>query len=308
MRIFGVLKKLLVLVLIGVLCCMVYFYRKQENKISSAEKMAEKYNILLKQIREERASLVEEYNLLHESLTIPDKGSTIVLLSDTHIEHIDDALSIMETKGFHGVVALSPYKLPENNVEGYFNKDQIDELASKNFEFVITINNEDIKKTYDSFIEKGYDIKGFYFENTKVSKVKIETIRKINPELIIIGNYEDGLYYDDYLLIHSCGSKQSGAKTTYKDSVGVSKTIALTVGYDNSNSKYTYDNFVAMLELINEYENKDATAACNISEAKARYQNYLISLNEEKADIINRINEINARLIDIDKALLETGK
>lgn len=304
-----IIKRLLVLFIIAMLGCgMFYYYRKQQQKSATVQKMAEKYNVLLKQVREERAKLEEEFKLLHEGLTIPDKGSTIVLLADTRTEHLDDALYIMDEEDYYGVIALSPYCFPDDNIEGYLNRQQIDELVSKNFELVISINNEDIEKTYNSFINKGYDIKGFYFENIKVNKAKIEAIKKLNPELVIIGNFEGELYYDDYLLINSYGSKQSGVKTAYKDSIGVSKTVALVVGYENSKNQYTYENFVAMLELIDDYEYYNQTALCNITEAKLRFEDYLLALAEAKPDEINRIEEIKERLATIDKTLLEVSK
>lgn len=302
------LKIILIIALIGVLCCTYYFYRKQEIKDAKVAKIAQQYNAALKKVREEKASLIEERKLLYEDLYLPDRGSTIVLLADTCIEHLDDTIYLMDQWYMHGVIALSPYHFPDDNDVDYLNREQIDELVSNGFELVITINNEDINSVYNSFIEKGYDIKGFYFENVKVNKARIDEVRKIDPELVAIGDYDEGLYYNDYLLIHSYGSKQSGVKTAYNDSIGVSKTMALTVGYKDTNSQYTYENFTAMLNLISNYEYYGETMACNISEAKLRYQEYLDLLSIEKTDAVNRISEIEKRLNDIDSVLFKIGK
>lgn len=302
------LKIILIIALIGVLCCTYFLYRKQEIKNAKTAKIAEQYNKALKLVRKEKAELIEERKLLYEDLYLPNKGSTIVLLADTCIEHLNDAINIMNQWNMHGVITLSPYRFPDDNDEDYLNREQIDELVSNGFELVVTINNEDIQSVYNSFIEKGYDIKGFYFENVKVNKARIDEVKKIDSELVVIGDYEEGLYYKDYLLIHSYGSKQNGVKTAYKDSIGVSKTMALTVGYKDTNSQYTYSNFTAMLDLIGDYEYYGETIACNISEAKLRYQDYLALLNEEKSDSINRINEIDKRLNDIDSVLFKIGK
>ena len=178
-------------------------------------------------------------------------------------------------------------------------------IYTKNKSYYVSskYNNEDINKTYQSFIDKGYDIKGFYFENVSVGKAKIDTIRKIDPNLAIIGQFEDNVNYSDMLLINAYGSKQSGVKTAYEDSIGVSKTMALAVGYENSKNQYTYDNFIAMVKLINSHIYADETDLCNITEAKQRYDEYLIALQEQLPDQVERINEINERLQLIEKEM-----
>lgn len=297
------LSKLIVLALVGALCFMFYYTYQQNQKESSLSEKIEQYNKILRQIREEKAKLENESKYLYENLYLPDMGSTLILLSDTKVEQLDDAISIMDDYDYHGLIALSLNCLPEDNIEGYLTSQDIDELVSKGYELVIRLNNEDINKTYQSFIDKGYDIKGFYFENVSVGKAKIDTIRKIDPNLAIIGQFEDNVNYSDMLLINAYGSKQSGVKTAYEDSIGVSKTMALAVGYENSKNQYTYDNFIAMVKLINSHIYADETDLCNITEAKQRYDEYLIELQEQLPDQVERINEINERLQLIEKEM-----
>lgn len=306
MRLF---KRLIVVALLAVLFATIaYFYREKQKEEALVYQQVEKYNAFIKEARQEREQLQKESKKIYEQLYLPDMGSTVILLSDTRIEQKEDAIAIMDFYDYHGVIALSASYMPEDNIEDYLTRQDVDELIEKGYEVVIKIINEDISRTYKKFVENGYDVKGFYFEGNNVGQSKIDDVKRIDPNLIIIGTYEDGYNYVDDLLITAYGSAQSGVKTKYEDSTKISKPVALTVGYDNSKSQYSEGNFEAMIKTVKVHNNDGSSKVCNISEAIQVHDEYLLALNEEFPEETQRLNEINLRIEEINNEINNIGE
>lgn len=295
--------KLLFVVLILAMAFMFVEYKKQETQNQKVEELAEKYNDILKKAREEKVTLENELSVLKSNYYLENMGSTIVLLSDTKVDNLDSAIKKLDENNYHGVIALNINYLPDDNIEGYMNRDDINSLLEKGYEVVINAESDDVNRLYNSFIDKGYDIKGFYFSNMSVSKAILRQVKEINSDLVCIGQYDENVKSDD-MLIYSYGSKQNGVKSSYSDSFKTSKTIALTVGYENDKELYTDSNFDAMMKLIKGYEKDNSTKLCNISEAIDRFLEYQVALEEQKPEETERMTEINARLDVINDAIL----
>ena len=303
------LGKILVTIIVGVIgLIMLYFYRLKLDEQALVYQKVDKYNAIIKESREEKEQLQKQAKKVYEQLYLPDKGSTIILLSDTRVEQKDDAIAIMDEFDYHGVIALSLNTLPEEGLEEYLTREDIDELLEKGYELVIKIINEDITMTYKKITEKGYKIKGFYFEGSNIGQAKIDTVKKIDPNLVIIGTYENGYNYVDDLLITAYGSAQSGVKTKFEDAVEISKPLALTVGYDNSKSQYSEDNFTAMLNNIDDNVYDEKTKVCNISEAIEVHNDYLTSLKEELPEEMEKLEELKSRIDEVNKEINNAGQ
>lgn len=296
--------KLLIVVLIIVALVFGYrFERSQQAKKQKIEELAEQYNDVLKKAREEKKTLEGELSLLEEDLYIGNMGSTIILLSDTKSDCLNDTVNKLNSNGYKGVIALDPNYMPDDNIEGYLNRDDINSLLDKGYEVVAKVNNDNIKKIYDLFIDKGYDIKGFYFGDTTINNTSLNTVRSISEDLVTIGKY-DSKVKNNSLLIYSYGSRSNNVKTNYSEAIDHSRIIALVVGYGSDSIEYSESNINAMIKLIKSYESNNATKLCNIEETKIRYEEYLEALNEERSETVNRISEINDRLDVLNKAIL----
>lgn len=303
------LRKLLIFIVVAAIFSTIgYFYWQKREEQNLIYQEVEKYNAFIKLAREEKELLQKEANKLYGKIYLPDLGSTTIVLSDTRIEQKEGAIALMEDYDFKGVVALSLSTLPEDNIDEYMNSDDIDELIEAGYELVIKIINEDITRTYQKFIERGYDIKGFYFEGNNVGQAKIDTVKRIDPNLVIIGTFENGFNYVDDLLITAYGSAQSGVKTKYEDAIDISKPIALTVGYDNSKSQYSEDNFEAMLKNIRNHVKDDTTKLCTVTEAIEAHDEYIAALKEEMPEEMNRLEEIKQRIEKINTELSNIGE
>lgn len=296
--------KLLIVVLIVVVGIFGYKYEiNQQTKNQKIEELAEQYNDVLKKAREEKKVLEEELSLLESDLYIGNMGSTIILLTDTKSDCLNDIVKKLDAYGRSGVICLSLDYMPEDNIEGYLTRSDIDTLITKGYEVVVDVSKTDIEKTYNAFIDKGYDVKGFYFGDTTINNTSLNTVRSISEDLVTIGKYDSKVKNND-LLIYSYGSKSNNVKTNYNESFDHSKIVALAVGYESDSVKYSESNIDAMLKLIKDYENNNATKLCNIEEAILRYEDYKEALNEEKSEAVNRISEINERLDVLNKAIL----
>lgn len=285
-----------------------FSYKRYENIVKNRFSLyvkSEKYNSELRNLRKEQDALNIELNDLYEELYTGGLGSTIFVLSDTHEGCLDDAVATLSLYGYKGVIVLSSRYLPEENHKGYLTREQIDELVEQGYEIVIKATNEDLIKTYERFAKLNYDIKGFYFEDMAVNNLMVEQIRNIDENLVVIGNYLDGISATDTLLIHYYGSRQSNVKTNYEESIDKSEVIALTVGYDKSISRYEEKNFINMLNNVRSFIWSDETEVCNITEAIERNAIYLDKLSEIKPEQYERMIEIRKRLDDISKQIME---
>ena len=282
-----------------------YDYLAKQKELQNMYVESEKLNQEMRTLRKEKDALNAELEELYDELYAGDMGSTIILITDTQSDCLDDAIRLMDEYGYKGVIVLDYNHLPENNKKGYLNREQIDELVENGYELVIKAESEDIPVTYEKFATLGYPISGIYFEGIVVTTLMAEEIHNIDPEMAIIGNYLDSIGITDTLLINYYGSRQQNVKNLYQDSIDKSKVIALTVGYQSSSSKYDEDNFDSMLRTIRNNVSSDKTAVCTISEAIVRNEQYLNSLEEIDPEKYTRVNEIKERINQIDKQLID---
>lgn len=282
-----------------------YDYLAKQKELQNMYVESEKLNQEMRTLRKEKDALNAELEELYDELYAGDMGSTIILITDTQSDCLDDAIALMDEYGYKGVIVLDYNHLPENNKKGYLTREQIDELVENGYELVIKAESEDIPVTYEKFATLGYPISGIYFEGIVVTTLMAEEIHNIDPEMAIIGNYLDSIGITDTLLINYYGSRQQNVKSLYQDSIDKSKVIALTVGYQSSSSKYDEDNFDSMLRTIRNNVSNDKTAVCTISEAIVRNEQYLNSLEEIDPEKYTRVNEIKERITQIDKQLID---
>lgn len=281
------------------------YYKDEQSKNNKMYEISEKLNKEMRELRKEKEKLNQELNDLYDELYAGDMGSTVILITDTQADCLDDAVTLMDKYNYKGVLVLDYNHLPDDDKKGYLNREQVDELVEDGFEIVIKAESEDVPITYEKFAKYGYDIKGIYFDGIVVTSLMAEEINKIDPNMAIIGNYLDSIGITDTLLINYYGSRQQNVKNLYKDSIDKSKVVALTVGYENSSSKYDEDNFTSMLKTIRDYVNQDKTAVCTISEAIVRNEQYLNSLEEIDPDKYTRVNEIKQRINEIGTKLID---
>lgn len=295
----------LLLAIVGGLFLYRFEYKDEQIKNQELYKESEKLNKKMRELRKEKELLNSELNDLYDELYVGDMGSTIILITDTQSDCLDDAIYHMNNYNYKGVIVLDYNHLPDDNKKGYLNREQIDELVEDGFEIVIKAESEDVPITYEKFKALGYDIKGIYFDQIVVTSLMAEQIYDLDPNMVIIGNYLDSIGITDTLLINYYGSRQQNVKTLYQDAIDKSKVIALTVGYENSSSRYDEDNFVSMLKTIRENVIYDKTSVCVASEAIVRNQQYLSSLEEINPDKYTRVEELKKRISEIGKELID---
>lgn len=302
-------KKFIIVIIVIILMFVgIFLFHKYKNIVVDRNQLyidSEIYNSEIRELRKEQAALNEELNDLNEELYTGGLGSTIILLADTHVSCLDDAVALLDWYGYKGVIALSSHYLPEDNHKNYLSREQIDDLVDNGYEIVIKATNEELDKTYERFHSLGYDIKGFYFEDMAVNSLMVEQIRNIDENLVIIGNYLEGVGVTDSLLINYYGSRQSNVKSYYEESINKSEVVALTVGYDKSVHRFEENNFTNMLNIVRDYAAYDETEVCTISGAIERNNIYLNKLAEIESDKYERVEEIKNRLEEISQEIMD---
>lgn len=299
------MKKIITYILIISLLSLFYLgykldNKKDENIINDSIKINDK----LSELRKEKKELEVELIKINEEISIKNMGSTILLISDTNSLCLDNALSLLDQYDFHSVLAIDINYLPDNNISGYLNRSDIDNLLYKGYELVLRVdNNTDIINSYNTLMSLNYDIKGLYIDTNDITNNMIKDIKSLDINTVIT-NID--LIDEDLFIIRNYGNKQANVKKEFTNSVEASKIISMSVGYNKDIDKYEYSNYQAMLNTINTYVSQDATKVTNITETIDRYNKYIEKTNMEINE--ERIDYINNRLIEIEKEIVNLSK
>ena len=267
---------------------------------------SDEFNNRIRELKIEKEKLQAELDMYDDiDITVPNMGSIIFMLSDTKIDHLDDAVNVMSNNGYYGVIALSKSHLPEDNDPNYFSRTDIDYLTSLGYETIIKLESDQNPiEVYTFFKDYGYNIKGFYIPSLVINIETINDIKSIG-NMVIIGNFGD--YEDeDIMLIEKFGNHFFNVKDKFMDAVDESKTLAISVGYGtDTDERYEYVNYTSMMIAINPEVDSGHVNICNITEAIERHK-----LLEKELDTINsedrkKIKELRYNIEEINKELID---
>ena len=286
-------------------CIAAYVYKNDFDmkKESKMKQIAEEYNAVLKELRVDKEKLNQDIEELKKETTIEGMGSTIILLTDTNSNCLNDIVPLLDDLGYHGVICIDDSHSPIDKAKGYLSKKEINKLRAKGYELVLNANsNTNVINLYNKYTKAGYDIKGFYFPNDDMNANQLLNIKELGIEYVLLYGEEK----DDKEIVTSkvIGSMYQNAKSEFEDSVSSSKTIALSVGYGRSIDTFNAENIKAMLKVIKKYVDSENTVVTNITEAKQRYDEYLDYLvNSAQNEKIKKIEELENRLQEIEEKL-----
>lgn len=293
-----VVLAVVILIIGGMLYIDAFHNSKQDNKY---QEISKQHNQRLKELRSEKDKLEKELEELNKETETHKMSSTILLISDTKKECLNDAIKQMNDNSYHGVIVLDYDYLPDNYNEDYLNREDIDILVNKGYELVISIDKEDSPlEQHKLFNDLGYVIKGFYIEN-EITENQTDEIESIE-NMVIIGNIENKDEYNS-TIITKVGLCNSTVKNTFIDSVNNSSILAICTGYENTESKYNKDTFNSMLSTISPYIQDEQTQITNITEAKQRHSEYQELLDNKDTKTEKRKQEINTRINEIEEEL-----
>lgn len=297
------MKKIVSLIIvIAVLGGMFYindFHNKQES--NKYYEISKEYNEKLRLLRKERESLTKELEELENTVIVHNMASTIMLISDTKRECLDDAVRIINENGYKGVIVLKEEYLPDNAYDGYLNRYEINNLIYRGYEVVIGIGKEDspIEKL-KLFNSLGYRIKGFYIEDN-LSQDIIDEMDSIE-NMVIIGNIENNDKYNS-IVIPRAGLCSNNVKNRFIDSVNYSSILAISVGYNNKDDLFGEKVFNSMIDTIKPYVQEDQVHVTNITETISRYKDCIEQAGSKGIQIVERKQEITNRLKEIENEL-----
>lgn len=299
------MKKVLVFIAVLLMGGYIYFSLNYvDNGHTNYSGLDQEYNQKLKELKVQREELEAELSQYDDDYSIPNMGSVVILLTDIDRKHLTDTISQLDSFGYSGVLALSSSNMPGSDDSTYLSREEVNELIDKGYEIVIKLeDNESPSDVYYSFVEEGYDIKGFYLPNSTNSIEVINSIKNIGDMVIIgsFGDYED----EDILLIEKYGNKYPNVKNIFLDGIKDSSTIAISVGYgDDKTEEYEYVNFTSMLNVINPYVVDGNTDICNVTNARRRNDAYLEKLSTFKTEDRLKVKDLKKQIDAIDKQMI----
>lgn len=278
-----------------------------KRKIDDAKKierleLAEEYNSLLKDLRQEKNKLEKDLENLKAELVIKDKGSSLILLADTNSKIVNEVNKQLKEYGYTGVIAIDDYYI-EHNDGNYLTIEEITNYMNDGYDLVLCVkNSSDVVELYNKYSKLGLDIKGYYFPSSDITEDQINKIKNLNIEFVI--TYLNTLDNEDIIPIMSIGSYETNAKTIYSSAIENSLISALSIGSLRENEQYIENNVKSMLKLMKDYETKGQTKVTDLQEAKIRYYEYQDELkNSIEEDKLNKITELEDKLREIEDKL-----
>ena len=268
----------------------------------------EEYNEKFEKLEFKKRELeVEQSKYNVDDCLIEGRGSLVFIISDTNAGHLSWTVPTLNDNGYISVVALSKEHMPEKNDPEFFNRSDIEKLAAKGYEFVISLGkNDNAIETYNYFVERNYDIKGFYIPFDNVSEDTINDIRGIG-NMTIFGNISGFDYEDEeeeLNVFNTYGYKLSNIKSNFIDAVNSSGTIAISVGSLNDYELYDKTSFDNMISYIKPYIDDSSIVLTNVGGAVERKESYQIDLNELKNITQQKFDEIQEQIDEIEFEML----
>lgn len=295
---------LIILLIIAGIAGYYWFFKRIENINTGNEyrKEAEIYNSNLKDLKQKESELKTQIDKLESSLVIDSKGSTLILITDTNSKCLNDMVGLLDSNNLKGVIAIDDDYSPLDYIDGYLNKEDINNLINKGYEVVLTIDsNSDIKQIYDKY-SYYYDIKGFYFVDVELTKTQLEDIKQLDDVCVI--TYNNKIDDQDIVCFISVGSYSTISKSTFETSLKDSSTVAYRIGYGATIDKYNQSNCESMLDNMISAQNNNQTKICNISEAIDRYgQLQDLKNSEDYIEKLNSLSELNQELEKIQNQI-----
>lgn len=293
--------QIVILLLILVLFFHSYTKHAEDLRNTNAQNniVAKQENERIKNLREQKKVLQDKLEIAKQDLVVPNMGTTILLISDTNKECLNDIVSKIDEYNYAGIIAIDNNYSPIDNIEGYLNINDINSLVDKGYEVVLKVSgSDDVAKLYELY-SKYFNIMGFYYPSANITKSQVEYYKQINIKNIIIHDTE--LNDEEIFSIPSIGSYESNARTAFDEANAKSKTMAFTVGYSVDGDKYTDANFSSMLERMNKSKNEGSTDIGNITKSLDRYEEYKEYLNsDEYKQIQSVVDDIQSQIDDID--------
>lgn len=281
-----------------------YWFVKRIDNINTGNQYnidAIEYNTKFKELKKQKEDLNNQIEELKQSLVIENMGSSIVLISDTDSRCLDDTVRLLDEYGYSAVIAIDDTYSPFDNIEGYLNEDDINNLVDLGYEVVLTINNQsNIRELYDLY-SQSFDIKGYYCPSKDITNSQLKAIKETcNVVIAYDGTVED----KDIFSISSIGSYDTNSKNIFENSTLDSEIIAFSVGYNKSYDKFIESNVIAMLDRMKQAENNERLKVTNISGALDRYNDYLEVRNLDKyTQIDSQIEDLYKQIDEIDNQL-----
>lgn len=295
-----------ILILAVILSIFLVLYNRHSEKLKKTNvangEVATEVNEKIRVLHDKKKALQDELEQAKQDLAITNMGTTIILITDTNKQCLIDIVPKLDEYGYVGVIAIDDNYSPVDKIDGYLNVDDINNLVDKGYEVVIKINDEEnIQKAYELY-SKYFDIHGFFYSGSNITRAQVDYYKQIGINNIII--YNGQLDDNSIFSITGIGSYNTKAKQFFEERNLSSQTTAFCVGYTLDSDRYTESNFVAMLEKMDLAKQDGKTDIGNITFASNRYeqyQNYLES-DEYKAKLA-KVDEIKSQIDDINTQL-----
>lgn len=236
-------KIVILLIIFGIFGYMYYEHSIQLKETNSQNSnVAQEVNDKIRVLHDKKKALQDELEQAKQDLAITNMGTTIILITDTNKQCLIDIVPKLDEYGYVGVIAIDDNYSPVDNIDGYLNVDDINNLVDKGYEVVIKINNEEnIQKAYELY-NKYFDIHGFFYSGSNITRAQVDYYKQIDINNIII--YNGQLDDNSIFSITGIGSYNTKAKQFFEERNLSSQTTAFCVGYTLDFDRYTESNFV----------------------------------------------------------------
>ena len=297
-------RNILIILIVSFICLLIGGTVIVLTTIEKREEreLEEKYAALeseLSPLKRERNALSNELITIDSKLEGKgyDLGSAFIMITDPYSYFLDDMYPYLSSNGYYGIISIGASYFINN--DGMMTPDQITGLVEhEGYELSMSVSlTTNVQALYDNFSKKSLPNPTIaYIQSKEYTNELIESIKGLGIKTIVTYN-GDAKIEDDIFYIKAYGSYEENTKEVFSNAVDSSIPLSITIGYINTYEKYSPSNFSNMLQALLSYE--DQFPIRHTDTARARYQEYLDKVSNEKEALLERREVVVSRLEEL---------
>lgn len=288
---------LVVLIILGATYALV----RQRKEDMIIKNNAEEYNLRIRPLLEESATIKQELAGLNSSSskTVENYGSVVLLCVEPGKWIVDDLKPICDLYGYKCTVAVSENAYPGK--EGLLSVDELKALIDDGWELCISAQTVDqTEKIAEKLEQDGFERpeniylpSGFYEES-------IDELSDYGYNNVITHGKENG---KKVWRTYAIGCRETGVNNYLTNAVSSCECIVFSIGTLYTREAYTTELLSSLIGDIGSYVINGKTVVTSISEARERRLLFENIIGEKERVRIERESELNKRLSDIQNEI-----
>ena len=282
-------------------------YMRDERQEESIRKAAEEYNNSMLEARRRKAELEEELAAIREQqkVQIENRGAIVFLCTEADPRVYTDIRPILENAGFVGVIAIDGEAFPG---EGGMSTAEMKKLMASGWDTVISARKDtDVRALFERAKAAGLSPKGIYYSVQQADETAEELAKELGVSVVFTYSSDKESSDPSVHRILSLGCNENGIKAITEDNIAASKTMALTIGFQNSRELFDETSVTNMVAYVKKKTDAGSVKVAGVDGAVASISEVERILGEAQKKTEKERLLLEAKIEELDRILI-TGE